>query len=123
MLTLYDLVHYDPALDPANEPELVYGVPRSSRWPKVRAEHLVCFPTCAACGSKTAIAVHHEKPFHLYPDLELDPTNLVTLCECPSHNCHLIFGHNLSWRAWNPHVREDAAQFLDRIANRRVSAE
>lgn len=91
---------------------------RSPHWPKVRAEHLKRCPTCAACGGKDNLQVHHVQPFHLHPDLELDDANLITLCEKPGHCCHFVFGHNYNWKTWNPHVREDAARQLRRVKAR-----
>ncbi|HZZ77186.1 MAG TPA: hypothetical protein VFE62_01625 [Gemmataceae bacterium] len=85
---------------------------RSGHWPHVRASHLAANPTCAACGGKDALEVHHCKPFHLHPDLELDPTNLITLCEKPGHDCHYVFGHAGNWHGFVPTVREDAAKHL-----------
>lgn len=85
---------------------------RSSKWPKVRAEHLEKYPACAACGSKIHLNVHHCKPFHLHPELELDPANLLTLCENPVSNHHYLFGHFQDWGLYNPRVREMAAEYL-----------
>jgi len=54
--------------------------------------------------------VHHVVPFHLAPDLELEPGNLLTLCESKKYgiNCHQLIGHLGNYRRWNPSVREDA---------------
>jgi len=52
------------------------------------------------------------KPFHLHPELELDPTNLITLCMQPGQECHLYVGHGDSWKAYNPDVKQDAATTL-----------
>lgn len=93
-------------------------VRRSSRWPKVRAAHLAGNPTCAACGTKERLEVHHILPFHLHPERELDPANLLTLCEGDVVNCHLLFGHLRSWKSWNAFVRRDAADWLRRIRER-----
>lgn len=107
-----ELMSYDPSRDAA-----VVGIgssyaeARSGRWPMVRAKHLLAHPQCAACGSRTALNVHHVVPFHDAPVLELDPENLITLCECPSHNCHLVFGHFLNWKLANPAVREDVSRY------------
>lgn len=95
---------------------------RSPRWPAVRAEHLAKFPTCAACGTREHLEVHHKQPFHLHPDLELEPTNLITLCESPSHNCHEIFGHLLDWKSFNRMVEMDAAVYLRKVQNRPEAA-
>ena|ERR1044071_5590438 len=93
---------------------------RSGKWPEVRKAHLRGHPECAACGGRELLEVHHVRPFHLFPELELSEDNLVTLCEGKAHNCHLIFGHSLSWECWNPDVRHDAAAFRGRVATRRT---
>src|SRR5690242_21104937 len=57
---------------------------RSSRWPTVRKKFLSKIKAagngCAARGAKIGLQVHHKKPFHIHPELELDPTNLIALC-------------------------------------------
>ena len=35
--------------------------------------------TCARCGGTNALVVHHIKPVHVDPTLELAPDNLITL--------------------------------------------
>jgi len=93
----------------------VYGSSeRSGHWPTVRAAYLAEHPTCEACGSADDLNVHHVAPFHLRPELELDPTNLITLCR--EH--HFSIGHDPdgpgplrpNWKAANPNVRRDAAK-------------
>lgn len=93
---------------------------RSSHWPTVRAHHLEAHPVCEACGSKEDLQVHHVEPFHLHPEKELDPTNLITLCGPGGHSCHLRIGHSFNYSAYNPNVRDDAKQQSDRIKNRRT---
>jgi len=56
---------------------------RSGKWPRVRANHLVLHPVCEGCGAKNDLNVHHVQPFHVDHSKELDPTNLITLCEGP----------------------------------------
>lgn len=92
-------------------PAYVY---RSTLWPKVRKEHLIVQPTCQACGGKSRLEVHHIIPFHVRPDLELDPTNLVTLCEGGKYgiNCHLFVGHKGNYSDFNLSVRELAGFLL-----------
>jgi hypothetical protein len=85
---------------------------RSPHWPHVRAAFLHG-KACAACGGSENLEAHHKKPFHLHPDLELDPSNLICLCEKPSHNCHFIFGHAGNWHGYVPTVEADAAKHLD----------
>jgi 5-methylcytosine-specific restriction protein A len=95
-----------------------HGVPRSHEWPKVRAEHLIKEPVCQVCGNKEHLNVHHKKPFHLFPTLELIDTNLITLCEGPAVNCHFFIGHLREWSAYNPDVDVDVAIWREKIAKR-----
>lgn len=85
---------------------------RAGAWPRVRREHLEREPACAACGRSHDLEVHHIQPYHKRPELELDAGNLVTLCADP---CHFVFGHLLNWKKSNPHVRDDAARYRQRI--------
>lgn len=93
---------------------------RSNHWPAVRLLHLKQFPCCAVCGSKAKVEVHHIRPFHLFPELELEPTNFLTLCE-GSGNHHFWVGHLGDWQAWNPYAVEDAAIWREKIKRRRTS--
>lgn len=97
---------------PASLYDTVSGAARSSKWPSVRLAHLKQFPACACCGRKTNLNVHHIKPFHKFPALELEPSNLLTLCEFDSLNCHLFIGHFLNWSQFNPDVIRDASKLL-----------
>lgn len=105
---------YNPA------PELIGSSPRSPHWPQCRKDFLkskgndVCF----ICGTNVFLNVHHKKPYHLFPELELNPSNLITLCETPTHNCHFIIGHCLNWTMYNPKVVE-LATFLKECLNER----
>jgi len=76
---------------------------RSKGWRKLRKQHLKKQDRCVICGRKWNRQVHHIYPVHLYPDLELDPGNLVTLCG----RCHLLFGHLNNWRRWNDELMRD----------------
>lgn len=107
-----------PLLDEKNAEKPFHQ--RSTRWPTVRAKYLKVWNTCAACGSKDKLEVHHVKPFHLFPELELDPTNFITLCEKSGHDCHFVFGHNYNWKCWNPDVKEDAGRQLNRVKIRKT---
>jgi len=90
------------------------GIPRSPHWPKVRDAFLKANPKCAVCGTTCDVEAHHVQVFHLNPELELDPTNLIALCR----RDHLLFGHLGNWSSFNRTVREDAAQWREKIANR-----
>lgn len=85
------------------------GSKRSGKWSTVRKHFLVKNPECAACGSKKKLNVHHIKPFHEHPELELDENNLITLCEsdCGGVVCHLFFGHLGDYKEINPDVVQD----------------
>ena len=84
---------------------------RSSKWFEVRDLFVKSNPTCAACGGNIKLQVHHMQPFHLHPELELDSTNLITLCESGT-KCHLEIGHLGNWKNFNPNVVQDAAKTL-----------
>lgn len=91
---------------------------RSSKWPTVRKHHLENNPTCAVCGGTSTLEVHHKRPYHSHPELELDPDNLITLCESKSKgglNCHLVFGHLTNYKKINPNVDEDAAIWNEKL--------
>jgi len=62
------------------------------------------------CGGVKKIEVHHIIPFSQNPELELDPNNLITLCETKKYgiNCHLLIGHCGNYRWSNPDVVQDA---------------
>lgn len=95
---------------------------RSGHWPVVRKEHLEKHPTCAACGGKTNLQVHHLTPFHSKPELELDPNNLITLCEAPNRLCHLRIGHAWDFKSYNPNAKRDAARELEMMKERKPNA-
>lgn len=75
-------------------------------WQTIRKQHLKEQPACQACGATTKLEVHHIVPVHIDPGGELNPQNLITLCENPNTGfCHYIFGHlAISWFKWDPYV-------------------
>lgn len=89
---------------------------RSSKWPTVRRKFIkspeVAAAGCAACGAKQGLQVHHKTPFHTNPALELDPNNLIALCEYVGGlECHEFIGHgghNGGFKKYNPNVEADA---------------
>ena len=97
---------------------MTFEGPRASEWVYVRNEFVRRHPRCEACGSGYNLNVHHIKPFHLYPELELDEGNLITLCR--EH--HFRIGHDPdgkgpakpNWSASNPNVRTDAKNWSKR---------
>lgn len=86
---------------------------RSPKWHGVEKAHLRAQPACAACGGTKRLQVHHIKPFHEHPELELDPTNLITLCMGKFED-HLLVGHLGNWKHSNPEVVSFAASLRRR---------
>ncbi len=75
---------------------------RSPKWPALRAAFLVN-RKCECCGRRTNLNAHHIKPYHLFPSLELDVSNLLALCEGGPWNCHFLIGHaGKSWKWYHP---------------------
>lgn len=101
-------------LAPLADKPATHEAPRSSKWPKVREDYLKVHPGCESCGLvDKGNNVHHVLPFHLFPELELDAGNFVTLCT--KHGCHFLIGHCANFEFYNTHVREDAALILSRV--------
>jgi len=95
--------------------------PRSGRWPRVEQNAFIRDGfRCRACGrhqSKVKIVGHHARPYHLFPDEELDLNNVLTMCQPMGGGCHLRLGHlgadgSCRWVNWNPNVVADAAKEL-----------
>jgi hypothetical protein len=89
-------------------------IPRSGKWPTLRKKILEANPTCAVCGTKKNLEVHHVVPFSIDRSKELDEKNLIVLCD--EH--HFLFGHLMFFASYNPHVREDAKIWAKKIENR-----
>jgi 5-methylcytosine-specific restriction protein A len=92
---------------------------RSSKWPTIRKHFLLSNPKCAVCEGVDKINVHHIKPFHSHPELELELSNLITLCESTKGgvNCHLWFGHLGNYKDINPNVIADATAWNLKLKN------
>lgn len=95
-----------------------FGAARSARWPGVQKTFLKQNPVCSVCSTKgnvlNPLNVHHKQPFHVKPELELDPKNLITLCR--KH--HFLFGHLMKWASWNVDVEVDSATWRLKIKDR-----
>lgn len=88
---------------------------RSREWPKVRKAFLKG-KVCSVCGGSKKLEAHHIMPFHVDKSLETDPNNLLALCEgLKELNCHLVIGHLLNFRGYNPNVIADAAAWNKKI--------
>src|SRR5665213_577681 len=85
-----------------------FGAARSPKWEQVRKAFIALHPTCAVCGTKGSLTnqlnVHHIQPFHLHPALELDNSNLITLCR----RDHYLMGHLLNWSSFNKDIPTDS---------------
>lgn len=88
---------------------------RSPRWTNVRKTHLSVNDYCLACGRKNKLEVHHIKPVHIFPELELELSNLVTLCADP---CHILFGHLMNFKSYNKDVIKDSTVYFNKVKNR-----
>jgi hypothetical protein len=89
---------------------------RSSKWRALRIDHLKKNPACAVCGNTKKVVPHHIVPYHIDPSKELDPLNLISLCEGDTFNCHLFFGHLRNWSRCNPDIVEDARLWREKIS-------
>lgn len=95
-------------------------LPRSPDWPALRDKWITEHPTCAACGRNTHLQAHHKVPVHVNRSLELEPANLITLCEHPgddpakpeSEHCHLKLGHLGNWFNYNKNVEIDSRKIM-----------
>lgn len=94
---------------------------RSGKWTTVRNRFVEDHPVCEACGGDDDLNVHHIMPFHESPELELEASNLITLCR----DHHFDIGHDPdgpegprtpNWKLSNPHVRSDARKHFLSLA-------
>ena len=111
MLKILGIIKHQIRLRASLRREKKKAKTRSPRWPRVEKQALFAHPTCAGCGSRLHLQVHHKKPFHSFPQLELEPTNLIVMCMSATE-CHLRIGHGDHFRAFNPNVELDAAASL-----------
>ena len=112
---LKNLFHLNNKIQNLSVEEIqILGLPRSSKWKKTRDEHLKKQPYCMICGSTKNLVPHHILPFHMDAAKELDPENLITLCE-GNFNCHLFFGHLKNWTRYNPNIIEDARVWREKL--------
>ena len=93
--------------------DALIGAARSPKWSGIRNTYAAKHPRCAVC-QREEIEVHHIAPAHVFPERELDPINLISLCR--EH--HYTFGHLCDWRSWNANVRLDAMTWRQRILDR-----
>jgi 5-methylcytosine-specific restriction protein A len=98
-----------------------FGKKRSPQWKQVRRDHLKRQPLCMLCGGRRKLEVHHIVPFHVDPTKELDPANLITLCESRKGGvtCHQFIGHMGNYRWSNDRVIEDVTYLAGRLVEER----
>jgi hypothetical protein len=87
---------------------------RSKGWKKTRKKFIKKNNICSCCGTKRKLEVHHIVPVHINKELELEVTNLVTLCR----RCHFLIGHFCNWRSYNKYVLIDCMNFYNKIKTR-----
>lgn len=99
------------------------SVKRSKDWHKVRNLFLKKNNKCHVCSGTKKLEVHHIKPFNTHPELELNTSNLITLCESKKNgvNCHLFIGHLGSYRDININVIEDAKIWKEKLSRRKTA--
>jgi len=93
---------------------LVSTTHTSNEWTKVKRRFLRMHPKCAICGTTKQKVAHHIRPVYLWQELELDETNLITLCK----RHHLEWGHLGSYKSYNLDVATDAETMKQRIKSR-----
>lgn len=101
-----------PTFDPTQQIEGL--TERSSKWREVRQKHLFLFPFCFVCGGNRKLNVHHIVSFDRWPEGELAPNNLMTLCteKGLKGNDHFEIGHcGISWKHDNPNPILTTRQF------------
>ena len=94
--------------------EQVKKITRSKGWNAVRKLALQRDQSCRCCSTLKELQVHHKKPFHLHPELELDLENLITLCD----RCHLLVGHLCNYKSYNIQVEEDSNLWRMKVERR-----
>ena len=78
-----------------------FGASRSPNWSNFRKTYIK--EKCEVCGARYFLELHHVIPFWVSPELELFPSNVVTLCG-GLRNCHLYCGHLGYWKSYNSDI-------------------
>ena len=94
--------------------ERLLGAARSPKWSAVSKAWRKENPNCAVCFTVKQCETHHQRPFHLSPESELDFKNFLTLCR--PH--HYLVGHLMNWSSFNGNVVKDAEVWAFKIKNR-----
>ena len=57
----------------------------------------------------------------IFPEKELDPRFLVTLCQNNSFNCHFVVGHLMDWTYYNPSIDQDISYWKQKLQSRHTN--
>ena len=117
------------------------GAKRSAAWPAFEKKLINAHPYCSNCGIPTytmpgttlarlkaklftRLTGHHTIPFSVDPSKELDPDNILILCDgifIRKDKCHFQVGHNgRSWNEYNMSAPLMAAANLARVIAERL---
>lgn len=109
-------------LKSANIPSKTNGKARSPKWAAFRKKFLQG-KVCNLCGGTKKLEAHHIQPFHLHPELELQTSNLLPLCESghDGANHHLLFGHLGDFKSINVKSVTDSKLWNGKIKTRPYS--
>lgn len=95
---------------PIIPPMPIGGTPRSSKWAKFLLNLLNKNPKCWGCNKKSQTG-HHDKPFHEFPELELEESNIDIVCV----PCHFVLCHAGNWKLYVPDARKRLAWNLKNL--------
>lgn len=93
-----------------------FGAFRSPDWREVRNNFIRYNNKCVVCNTQKGLECHHKFPFHEFPELELNPQNLTTLCK----RCHLFIGHLGDYKCYNKAINEDITIWNKKITERNM---
>lgn len=88
---------------------------RSHKWEAFAIKCKAAHPFCAYCGNAEKLQAHHIHAFELMtpeqrgtaaPGGELDPDNIIILCEVQPSDHHLRIGHLGNFKNSDPNVVE-----------------
>lgn len=101
-------------LAPVDHGQIAAGTPRSPQWPAF-LKRFLAGKSCAVCGrNDEPLTGHHVVPFHVDRTRELDPANVIPVCDdSPSRKCHLLVCHLGDWRLVNPDCGQHAAMLRE----------
>jgi 5-methylcytosine-specific restriction endonuclease McrA len=87
------------------------GTSRSPKWREFSKAIIKAEGVCSVCTRTRGLECHHEIPFWIAQDLELEPDNVIVLCR----RCHLIFGHNGNWKRLNASCSTDVIHWAAKM--------